>query len=559
MRHLAQREAAHHQRQRLRAGDAAHAGDDGHQHRQRDDLLQRGLESADHPRRQERGRQIDAQPDRTALGRARHRTEQVLVLIQTGGAERLVFGLVADDVDHVVDGDAAQQHVVVVDDRRADPVVVREHPRHFVGGFLNADRRLFVVDQLVDRRAGVAGEQRLQRDAAEILMPAADHVQMIGMLRQFAAQAQVAQHHIHGGVSAHRDHVRIHQAAGGVLVVGQHLLQALAVLAIHRLQDFVDHRVRQILDQIRQIVDVEILDRGDQFVLVHVRDQAFAHVLADVDQHLTVVLGIDQPPDHAAFAGRQGFQQIADLGRRQRIDQPPHRTQAAAVERVGEQTQLTRGLVVADGLGHSGLPWRVIAPTGRDRGQVSMRGLSPGKTGMDTPATADIARHPQPQSCRHYPASVRRAFVTEASQRCLQATLTVADYRGRPPGGVTGARRFVPAALYGPLPWAWMNRRKQHAVSLGRLQTGPRRHFADTTRETDRRFTEGSRLHQSSGRASRTRGELRRTHPQGLGTRKRQQPPTVAGHPRSATRTRRRWPDATHHPHDAGAGLSLDR
>src|SRR3546814_1348120 len=36
------------------------------------------------------------------------------------------------------------------------------------------------------------------------------------------------------------------------------------------------------------------------------------------------------------------------------VDQPPHGAEATAVECVGKQTQLARGLVVADGFGHAG-------------------------------------------------------------------------------------------------------------------------------------------------------------------------------------------------------------
>jgi hypothetical protein len=89
--------------------------------------------------------------------------------------------------------------------------------------------------------------------------------------------------------------------------VRQHLFQALAVLAVHRLQHFVDHRVRQVLDQIGEVVDVEVLDGRDDFVRVHVREQAFAHLVADVHQHLAVVLGIDQAPHHFALARRQAI------------------------------------------------------------------------------------------------------------------------------------------------------------------------------------------------------------------------------------------------------------
>ena len=63
---LAEREAADDQHQRLTAGDAAHAGDDRHQHGERDDFLDRRFEQADDVRGEKRGREIDAQPDRTA-------------------------------------------------------------------------------------------------------------------------------------------------------------------------------------------------------------------------------------------------------------------------------------------------------------------------------------------------------------------------------------------------------------------------------------------------------------------------------------------------------------
>jgi len=88
----------------------------------------------------------------------------------------------------------------------------------------------------------------------------------------FAAQAQVAQHDVDGGVGTHRHHVRVHQAAGSVLVVGQHLFQALAVLAVHRLEHFVDDGVGQVLDEVGEVVDVEVLDGGHDLVGIHFRE-----------------------------------------------------------------------------------------------------------------------------------------------------------------------------------------------------------------------------------------------------------------------------------------------
>ena len=312
---LAERKSADHQCQHLGAGVAAHSGDDRHQHRQCDDLLDRGREASDHGRSEEGRRQVDAEPEQPPPRCTRHRREQVLVLVQTGRAEGLVLGLLADDVDYVVDRDAAKQDVVLVHHRCGNPVVVRELACHLFGGGLDVDCGEIAVDQRIDRRVRVAGDQTLQRDPADQLVAAIDHVQVVGVVGQFGAQAQVAQHHVDRGVGAHRHHVRIHQAAGAVFFVGQHLFQALAVLAIHRLQYFVDDGVRQILDQVGKVVDVEVFDRGNQLVLVHVGDQAFADLVADVHQHLAVVFRIDQPPDHGAFARWQRFEQVADLGR----------------------------------------------------------------------------------------------------------------------------------------------------------------------------------------------------------------------------------------------------
>src|SRR6185369_3741432 len=81
------------------------------------------------------------------------------------------------------------------------------------------------------------------------------------------------------------------------------------------------------------------------------------------------------------------FEEVADLGRRERVDQPAHGTEAAAVERVGEQTQLARGFLVADGFGHAGLPVAGRA-RGRDRVRRSWRELWTVARDAHTPAFA---------------------------------------------------------------------------------------------------------------------------------------------------------------------------
>ena len=164
--------------------------------------------------------------------------------------------------------------------------------------------------------------------------------------------------------------------------VGQHLLEALAVLAVHRLEHFVDDRIGQVLDQVGEVVDVQVLDRGDDLVRVHVGEQAFAHFVADVHQHFAVVLGIDQSPDHFALAGRQRFEQVADFRRRSVLTRrrtgragrcPVHRTAVAVGARSCRGGRLRPCATSGSG----------VATRAR-QGQAFMRPLSPARRAKPT-------------------------------------------------------------------------------------------------------------------------------------------------------------------------------
>ena len=109
---LTEGKTADDQHQCLTAGDAAHAGDDRHQHGQRHDFLDGRFEQADDIRRQKCGREIDAQPDRATPRAAHHAGEHVFVLVEARHAQDGVIRFLADDVDDVVDGDAAEQFAV---------------------------------------------------------------------------------------------------------------------------------------------------------------------------------------------------------------------------------------------------------------------------------------------------------------------------------------------------------------------------------------------------------------------------------------------------------------
>ena len=177
------------------------------------------------------------------------------------------------------------------------------------------DARRLGVEDVADRLFRVLGEQAGQRHGAEVLVVAVDHEQAVGLVGQLAAHAQVAQHHFDGDVGAHAHRVGVHEAAGGVRLVRQHGVQALAVLRVHGLHQLRAHRLGQVADQVGEVVELHVFGRGQQFLGVHALDERLAHLVAELDQHVALDLGLDEIPDHLALRGRQRLDQVGDLRR----------------------------------------------------------------------------------------------------------------------------------------------------------------------------------------------------------------------------------------------------
>src|SRR3546814_9874656 len=66
------------------------------------------------------------------------------------------------------------------------------------------------------------------------------------------------------------------------------------------------------------------------------------------------MLRLLKPPCPPRSSSGRRFGQLAVFGRGEGVEQRPHGPGAAAAERIGKQTQLARGLVVADGFGQAG-------------------------------------------------------------------------------------------------------------------------------------------------------------------------------------------------------------
>ena len=119
-------------RERLRRGVAPHAGDDRHEDGERRHDADRALEELDDGGGDERRGEIDDEPRQPLAQRLDRRREDAVVARETGEPVDVLGRLVLDDVDDVVDGDDADQLVLLVDDRNRQQVVGRDLARDFL-------------------------------------------------------------------------------------------------------------------------------------------------------------------------------------------------------------------------------------------------------------------------------------------------------------------------------------------------------------------------------------------------------------------------------------------
>ncbi len=164
----------------------------------------------------------------------------------------------------------------------------------------------------------------------------------VGLFRNLAAHAQVAQHGLERDVGAHADRVGVHQAAGGVFLETEHGVQAVAVLRVHRPQHLLVDVLRQVAQQVGEVVDFEAFGGRDEFLGFHLADQAGADFLVELDEHVAFDLGVDEVPDDFTLGRRQGFEQRRDFRRVHRIHQPVHLAHRALVERALERLEAGR-------------------------------------------------------------------------------------------------------------------------------------------------------------------------------------------------------------------------
>jgi hypothetical protein len=134
---------------------------------------------------------------------------------------------------------------------------------------------------------------------------AIDDEDEVGAIGHFAGYPQVSGNDLERDVGTHRHDVDVHEAAGAFLIVSQYLLQAIVIELVERLQDLLCYRLRQVGQQVREVIDFHALGRGDELFGLHALDEAVAHVIADFDENVAFVLGSNHFPKNGTLAQRQ--------------------------------------------------------------------------------------------------------------------------------------------------------------------------------------------------------------------------------------------------------------
>ena len=280
------------------------------------------LEQADHPRCHEGGAEVDGEPGPAGLDRLGDGGEHVFFLADPPHAAQVGVALFIDQVHHLGDGEPSHQLAPGIHHGGGDQVV----PLEGAGGGLVVVFRI-EGDRILLHRVAHQGFGLVQQHGGEGQLPLQPVApigdeQLVGVLGDLAAQAQIALDGGQGHVGPHRDELEVHHGADRVLAVADHLPHLVPVHRRHGGEQPPHQVAGQVLAQVDLVVDVEGAQGVQQLLVAHAADEAVPHRLRRFHQDLAVLVCIHLLPQHVALVRRQGLQRIGDIGGGQAVDQP---------------------------------------------------------------------------------------------------------------------------------------------------------------------------------------------------------------------------------------------
>jgi len=268
------------------------------------------------------------------------RGEGVGLGVEARVGELRALGLSAQDVDHIIDHDAAQQPPACIDDRGRDQVQVPEAPRHVVGRHRHVDRAGRGAQMCAHLVSVVVHQQVGNVDPAQIAIVFVGHHQAVQVRGQSAVLGAVLAHRLRRlrqrVARPHGHRVGVHQPAGGVVRVSAQQVEASAPGGVHAGHHLVEDRRRQVGVDVRERIQVQRRNRLDEFACRHALDQLAPHLAVRLDQHLAVTARSDLAPGAAARPGVHRLEGVGDCACSSAVEQLRNSIRVASVDGGGQ-------------------------------------------------------------------------------------------------------------------------------------------------------------------------------------------------------------------------------
>jgi hypothetical protein len=251
------------------------------------------------------------------------RVEHGLVAGDAAEALDVLGGLLANDVEHVVHADRAEEPPVDVDDGNLDQIVVLDEPGHFLLVRVHTDAFHLIGADRTDGCRRVGGQEPMERDDAHQMVVVVHDIEIKRALAR-RRLADVLDRLGDGGLLAHGDELRRHQPPRRAFLVLEELLDLLGLLLLHQLEDFVRLLLGKLLDDVHDLLrrhpvedtrDFDFRERADELAQGGVVQlgEHLARMLRREEAEETDLILRRQLADHARhICGMRVLQQVGE-------------------------------------------------------------------------------------------------------------------------------------------------------------------------------------------------------------------------------------------------------
>ncbi len=299
--------------ERLDAGVAAHATDDGEEGCEHGDAGEGVFERGDHPGGGEHGDEVHGEPGEAMADGAPDAAE-IFFFADADHAEHVLGGFVFEDVQQVIVGEGADDVALFVDDGEGEQFVLLEDAGGVLLVAVDADGDGVGDHEAVGAGGGGGGDQGAEVEyTSEGAFVLAD-VEVEGLRDIERGVAELSENLIDSCFGGDGDELSGHAAAGRVLVVDKEGVDRFAAFGREGVQYFFGGLVRERLDDISgDVVVFEVEGFGD-LICGELREQLAPEVGFHVVKGVRGGLGVECEQDLGASIVVEVFECVGEFG-----------------------------------------------------------------------------------------------------------------------------------------------------------------------------------------------------------------------------------------------------